>query len=112
MALQQAISEAFAYQGIARENTRRITAQYTGAWANGDTMAVTLPDYVPEGLGVKNLQCWTTGSGDPGARTHTYRTAAQVLLTSFDEATGIITLTNASGGGITNPYFSLDVVGL
>lgn len=111
MALQQATSEQFAYKGIARENTQRITAKYVGTWANADTMAITLPDYVAEGLGVKSLSCWTDGAGDPGARLHTYRTQAQVTLTSFDEATGIATVTNASGGGIVNPFFSLEVVG-
>ena len=112
MPLQQATSEQFAHKGIAGENTRRITAKFVGAWANADTMAVTLPDYVAEGLGVKSVSCWTDGAGSAGARLHTYNTQAQVLLTSFDEATGIITLTNASGGAITNPFFSIEVVGV
>lgn len=112
MALQQAVSEQFSHKGIAGENTRRVSAKYVGAWANGDTMAVQLPNYEAEALGVKSLSCWTDGAGSAGTRLHTYKTEAQVTLTSFNEATGIVTLTNASGGAITNPFFSLEVVGL
>ena len=113
MALQQAASEGVAYEGISRENTQRVKANYVGVWANGDTMAVQLPSpYEVGAYGVRGLSCWTDGAGAAGARLHTYQTAAQVLLTSFNEATGIAVLTNASGGGITNPFFQLDLIGL
>ena len=63
MALQQAINEAFLNDGVSKENVRRVYADYTGTWANADTMAVQLPKggvdgwYEAGAWGVRNLQC-------------------------------------------------------
>lgn len=111
MAQQTATAVSFVEEGVSRENIQYVNSTYTGTWANGDTMAVQVPNYkVDGGLGITGYAVWTDGAGSPGARARTYQTAAHVPLTSFDESTGIAVFTNSLGSGITNPKFSFILV--
>lgn len=100
----------FDHEGITRENTHRYSGKYVGVWANNDTMAFTIPDYERGSWNVKNLSCWTE-TGAAGAKVRTISAPNLVYISAFDEATGIATITNGSGGGITNPFFTLDLIG-
>lgn len=109
MATQQAANEKAVFLGLTNRERETFLGNYVGTWANGDTMEFTLPDYKAGPGGVQSYRCWTE-TGDPGAKAKTYRTNAHVPLTSFNEATGVVTLTNSSGGGIANPFFSFEYV--
>ena len=86
--------------------------------ADNASWTVTLPASL-QGKGV--LPCvravYTYGAGAIGARTATYRpildvgsSLVGVEVVSFVEATGVLTLTNRTGGGLTAPRVVFEVL--
>ena len=99
-----------ARMGVNGTIVRHFTGVYTGDVANGDTVAITLPDYEAGPWTVIGFEMWTDGSGDPGARTRTYKTKANFTLNTFVEATGVVNTTLVSGGTLTNPRYSVTLL--
>ena len=97
-------------KGVNDANIRHFTGQYTGTIANGDTLAITLPDYEAGPWTVLDFEMWTDGAGDPGARTRTYKTKAQFTLDSFVESTGVVNTTLVGGGPLTNPKYTVTLL--
>ena len=96
--------------GVNHANVRHFVGQYTGDVANGDTLAITLPNYEAGAWTVVGFEMWTDGAGDPGARTRTYKTKANFTLNTFVESTGVVNTTLVGGGPLTNPKYSLTLL--
>lgn len=68
---------------------------------NGDNLTGLFPELVGKAAIPANVRAFTYGAGSPGARTLT-QVAATLTVVSFDEATGLLTLLNGTGGALTN----------
>lgn len=71
--------------------------------ANGDTLEATFSDLAGKGMILKSVRAMTIGAGAIGARTHT-GPAVTLTVTSYDEATGKLVLTNGTGGALAGFY--------
>ena len=99
-----------ARMGVNGTNVRHFTGVYTGDVANGDTVAITLPDYEAGPWTVIGFEMWTDSDHAAGARTRTYKTKANFTLNTFVEATGVVNTTLVSGGTLTNPRYSITLL--
>lgn len=96
--------------GVNDANVRHFVGQYTGTVSDGDTLAITLPNYEAGPWTVIGFEMWTDGAGDPGARTRTYKTKVNFTLNTFVEATGVVNTTLVSGGPLVNPKYSITLL--
>lgn len=87
--------------GLNETNLRTYLINVTGTVANNDTVTTVIDDEDAQAVVPMAVGGGAYGAGDVGARTFT---AGAFTMTSFDEATGTLVLTNTSGGPIVNPY--------
>lgn len=77
---------------------RMYTLEFVGSTLNNDQLLGTISAEIGES-GMPAVEVGGSWSGTIGARVFT---AAEFVVVSFDEATGILTLKNTSGGTVTN----------
>ena len=86
------------------QNNLKTFAATLPAVADNDTIELTIPEMAGDTYLPAFAEIYTYGAGDPGARTATkvdsFTDAQACVITSWDEATGKLVMTNTINGGI------------
>lgn len=93
--------------GLNEENVILVEDTIAGPIADDAAFSITVPDLIGKGAKPLAVLAATQAGGDVGARVWTPRPLCAdggtgVALTSYTEATGVLAMTNESGGSLSN----------
>lgn len=94
-----AATKTVVHPGHSEENVRRVILS-AASLPNGDVLVGTIAELLGASWVPSGMRAFTYGAGAQGARTLT-PAALTLVITDYVETTGVLRLTNGTGGGLT-----------